>query len=196
MRWDPLGRVLLVLAHFCTLHPPATTHLITSTHFTCVVSSLTNDTHMLCKHIFVPMQVQQQGLGYWLLVTPLHSLYFSLIFLHHFVFILIYQILQFHILVPSMLIFHYKRRMSIPLQCVQVITILQQVAMLNHNFSSFSHIPSNAPPSLAELWHWMPFQHYVFHFITTILMAQVFLPCIFIRIDMPCTFCGWICILV
>jgi len=54
-------------------------------------------------------------------------------------------------LVPSMLKSYYKQRMSIAFQCAQAIAILQHVAMLNHNFSSLSHIPTNAPPSLADL---------------------------------------------
>jgi hypothetical protein len=82
MTWDPLGRVLLILIHLCTFHPPAATPLlhqlillvlffhplITSTHFTCVVFSLANDTHMLCEHIFVPMQAPT--VGAWLLTSP------------------------------------------------------------------------------------------------------------------------------
>ncbi len=35
----------------------------------------------------------------------------------------------------------------------------------------------------------------IFHFITTILMVLVFLFYVYICINMPCTFCGWICIL-
>jgi len=40
-------------------------------------------------------------------------------------------------LVPSMLIFYFKQQMSIAFQRAQAITILQRMATLNHNFSSF-----------------------------------------------------------
>jgi hypothetical protein len=36
----------------------------------------------------------------------------------------------------------------------------------------------------------------VFHFITTVLMVLIFLARVYICIDMPCTFCGWISIVV
>jgi hypothetical protein len=62
-----------------------------------------------------------------------------------------------NLLVLSMLISCYKQRVSIILECAQTITILQWVAMLSHNFSSFPHILANAPTSLADLWHMMPF---------------------------------------
>ncbi len=99
-------------------------------------------------------------------------------------------------LVHLMLIFHYGKQMSIALWYVQAIAILQRVAMLSHNILSFAQIPISAPPSLGNLWHRMPFQHYDFHFITTIFMVLVFLSCVYICINMPCIFCGWISILV
>jgi hypothetical protein len=79
MTWDPLGRVLLILIHLCTFHPPAANPLITSTHFTCVVFSLANDTHMLCEHIFIPMQAPT--VGAWLLASP-NTLSFPLSSVH------------------------------------------------------------------------------------------------------------------
>jgi hypothetical protein len=60
-------------------------------------------------------------------------------------------------LVPSMLISHYRQWVFIALQHSQVITILHEATMFNHNFSSFPHIPTNAPPSLANLWERMPY---------------------------------------
>jgi hypothetical protein len=69
MTWNPLGRVLSILAHFCTLHLTIVVHLIS------VFFSMANDMHMLCEHIFVPMQVQQLRLGYQLILTPLNSFY-------------------------------------------------------------------------------------------------------------------------
>ncbi len=59
-------------------------------------------------------------------------------------------------LVPLMFIYHYKQRVSIALQHTQAIAILQWVVTLNHSSSSLSHIPTNAPPSLVDLWHRMP----------------------------------------
>ncbi len=50
---------------------------------------------MLCEHIFAPMQVQQQGLGYQLTLTPFHYVYPPPIFLQHFLFVSVYHILQF-----------------------------------------------------------------------------------------------------
>jgi hypothetical protein len=38
--------------------------------------------------------------------------------------------------------------------------------------------------------------HYVFHFITIVFMVLIFLSCVYICIDMLCTFCGWISIVV
>jgi len=60
-------------------------------------------------------------------------------------------------LVHSMLIFYYRQWMSIALQHVQAIVILQWATMFNHNSSSLPHIPTNAPPSLIDLWQRMPF---------------------------------------
>jgi hypothetical protein len=60
-------------------------------------------------------------------------------------------------LVHSMFISYYKQRMSIALQHVQAIAILQWATMFNHNSSSLPHIPTNAPPSLIDLWQRMPF---------------------------------------
>jgi len=60
-------------------------------------------------------------------------------------------------LVPLMFISHYRQQMSITLQCVQAITIHQQVATLSESSSSLLHILVHAPPSLANLWHRMPF---------------------------------------
>jgi hypothetical protein len=60
-------------------------------------------------------------------------------------------------LVPSMLISHYRQWMSIALQHVQAITILQRAGTFNHSFSSFPHILVSASPPLIDLWHRMPF---------------------------------------
>jgi len=56
-----------------------------------------------------------------------------------------------------MFISHYKQQVSIVLQCVQVITILQRAIPLNHNFSPLPHIPTSATLSLTDLWQRMPF---------------------------------------
>jgi hypothetical protein len=77
-----------------------------------------------------------------------------------------------------------------------------KVAILDHTLSSssslshipLSHIPVSAPPSLAHLWQRMPFKHFkheVFYFIP-LLIVLVFLSCVYICLDMPCTYCGWI----
>jgi hypothetical protein len=50
-----------------------------------------------------------------------------------------------------MVIFHYRQRMLIALQCAQAIVVLQRVAILNHNSSSLPHIPTSAPPLLTDL---------------------------------------------
>jgi hypothetical protein len=88
-----------------------------------------------------------------------------------------------------------RQRVSIVLQCAQTVTILQWAAMLSHNSSSLPHIPTNATPSLADLWQRMPLlalclslPYYCFDGLD--------FPCVYICINMPCTFCGWISILV
>jgi hypothetical protein len=48
------------------------------------------------------------------------------------------------------LYFTINNECSIALQCVQAISILQQVATLNHNSSFLLHIQANTPPSLAN----------------------------------------------
>ncbi len=60
-------------------------------------------------------------------------------------------------LLPSMLISYYRQWMLIAPQHVQIIVILQCIAMLNHNFSSLPPIPASAPPSLVDLWQRIPF---------------------------------------
>jgi len=64
-------------------------------------------------------------------------------------------------LLPLMLIFHYRQRVLIALQCVQAITIPQRAGMLSYSSSflssSLPHRPATAPPSLADLWQRMPF---------------------------------------
>jgi len=60
-------------------------------------------------------------------------------------------------LVLSMLISYYKQWVLIALQHVQAITILQHVTTFNHSSSYLPHIPTNAPPSLVDLWQRMPF---------------------------------------
>ncbi len=57
------------------------------------------------------------------------------------------------------------------------------------------HTASEAP-SLAHLWQSMPCQHQVFYFIRTVFIVLVFLSCVYICFDMPCTHCEWISILV
>jgi hypothetical protein len=42
--------------------------------------------------------------------------------------------------------------MSIILEGVQAIAILQRATMFSHSFSSLPHIPTSAPASLADLW--------------------------------------------
>jgi hypothetical protein len=42
----------------------------------------------------------------------------------------------------------------------------------------------------------MAFSHYILHFITNVIIVLVFLLCVYICLDMPSTFCGWISILV
>jgi hypothetical protein len=72
-----------------------------------------------------------------------------------------------------------------------------KVAILDHTLSSsssLSHMPVSAPPSLAHLWQRMPFKHFkheVFYFIP-LLIVLVFILCVYICLDMPCTYCGWI----
>jgi len=56
-----------------------------------------------------------------------------------------------------MFIFYYRQQMSIALQHVQAITILQRASMLSESSSSLPHILASAPPSLVNLWHRMPF---------------------------------------
>jgi hypothetical protein len=51
-----------------------------------------------------------------------------------------------------MFVSYYRQRVSIALQCVQAIAILQQAITLGRGFSSLPHIITNAPPSLADLW--------------------------------------------
>ncbi len=58
---------------------------------------------------------------------------------------------QQYSLVPSMLVFYYQQRVSIALQHVQAITILQWAIALNWSSSSLSHIITSAPSSLANL---------------------------------------------
>jgi hypothetical protein len=50
-----------------------------------------------------------------------------------------------------MFISHYKQQVSIVLQRMQAITILQQAIMFNHNFSPLPHIPTSETLSLADL---------------------------------------------
>jgi len=75
--------------------------------------------------------------------------------------------------------------MSITLQCAQAIAIFQQVATLSHNSSFLPQIQTNALPSLTNLWQRIPFQNYVFQFITIILMVLIFLLCVYICFNMP-----------
>ncbi len=70
---------------------------------------LTNFFWMLCEHVFALVQVQQQGIGYQLVLTPFHYVYPPPISLQHFVFISVYHILQlciFHnvsVVIPLMI---------------------------------------------------------------------------------------------
>ncbi len=99
-------------------------------------------------------------------------------------------------LVFSMLIFYYRKQMSITFQRVEASVIISQTSTLKHNFSSLPHILASAFPSLAQLWQRMAFQHQVFYFITIILIVLVFFLCVYNCFVMPCIFCGWISILV
>jgi hypothetical protein len=60
-------------------------------------------------------------------------------------------------LVPSMFICHYWQCVSIALQRVQAIMILQQIVALGKGFLSLPHIIGSAPPSLTNLWQMTTF---------------------------------------
>jgi hypothetical protein len=75
------------------------------------------------------------------------------------------------------------------------ITILQGAAMLGHS-PSLSHIPVTAPPSLADLWQRMRFKALDLLLIPTVLIVLIFFSCVYIRLNMPCPFCGWVSILI
>jgi hypothetical protein len=51
----------------------------------------------------------------------------------------------------------YYKQVMIAFQLVQVVTILQQVAMFRRSSSPLPHILASAPLSLVDLWQRMPF---------------------------------------
>jgi hypothetical protein len=67
--------------------------------------------------------------------------------------------------------------------------------MLSHS-PSLSHIPVTAPPSLADLWQRMRFKALDLLLIPTVLIVLIFFSCVYICLSMPCTFCGWVSILI
>jgi hypothetical protein len=56
-----------------------------------------------------------------------------------------------------MFISHYRQRVSIALQHVQAVTIIQWAAALGWGSSSLPHIIVNAPSSLVDLWQTITF---------------------------------------
>ncbi len=65
-------------------------------------------------------------------------------------------------LVLSLLVSHYQLCVSIALQRAQAIMILQKAATLGRGSSFLSHIITNAPPSLSDLWQMTTFLFEVF----------------------------------
>jgi hypothetical protein len=59
---------------------------------------------------------------------------------------------QWFSLVPSLFVSYYRQHVSIALQHVQTIVILQQTTTFGQGSSSLPCIIGNAPPSLLELW--------------------------------------------
>jgi hypothetical protein len=95
-----------------------------------------------------------------------------------------------------MFIFHYRQQMSLALRCAQTIAIFQQVATFSHNTSFLPQIPTSAPPSLADCGIGCLFSITSSISLLFALMVLVFVSFVYICIDMPYTFCGWISILV
>ncbi len=94
---------------------------------------------MLCEHIFILMQVQQQGFTYQFILTPLHFICPQFISLHCYISVSIYHILQLHI-------FH-NVSVIIPLMIWVFICYIVYVGVSTLQPMILLEIP-------LQLWHW------------------------------------------